>query len=143
MMPDGDKESSNGPCRLPAASGRLTKSPKRAPFPDCRRRRKESLINGLGVEQAFAVAKNQSETPHVVSYNGLRRTLSLALPAAFGAALGCQRVDASGNRFAGKGEQFVKRSGTRRRGRAQPVSATMWVSSSGRVPAAREFIPEG
>ncbi len=59
-------------------SGPLTKSPKRAPFSPCRRRRKESLINGFGGEQAFAVPKNRSETPYVVSYNGLRKTLSLA-----------------------------------------------------------------
>ena len=49
----------------------LTKSPKRAPFPDCRRRRKESLISGLRGEQAFTVPKSQSETPYVVSYDGL------------------------------------------------------------------------
>ena len=58
----------------------MTKSPKRAPFPGCRRRRKESLINGLRGEQAFGVPKNQSETPYVVSYNGLRSTLSLVVP---------------------------------------------------------------
>ncbi len=44
---------------------------------DCRRRRKESLIDGLRGEQAFEVPKNHSETPYVVSYNGLRRTLWL------------------------------------------------------------------
>ena len=57
----------------------VTRSPKRAPFPDCRRRRKESLINGLQGERGFAVPRNQSETPYVVSYKGLRRTSSLVL----------------------------------------------------------------
>jgi hypothetical protein len=61
----------------------MTKSPKPAPSPDCRRRRKESLINGFRGEQAFAVSKIQSSRfrigTHVVSYNGLRGTLSLVL----------------------------------------------------------------
>ncbi len=46
---------------------------------ECGRRRKESLINGLRVEQALPVPQTQSETSYVVSYNGLRRTLSRVL----------------------------------------------------------------
>ena len=45
----------------------------------CRRRRKESLINGLSGEHPFAVPEGQSETPYVVSYNGLWRTSPLVL----------------------------------------------------------------
>jgi hypothetical protein len=40
------------------------------PFPDCRRRRKESLINVFRGEQAFPVVQTHSETPYVVSYMG-------------------------------------------------------------------------
>ena len=42
-------------------------------------------IKCLRGEQAFAVPKIEAETPYVVSYNGLRRTLSVALgePSAF------------------------------------------------------------
>ena len=48
-----------------------SKSPKRAPFPHCRRRRKESDQRFRG-EQVFAAPKNEPETPYVVSYSGLQ-----------------------------------------------------------------------
>ena len=78
--PTGEPKQAQFSAGSAAMRGPLAKPPKRAPVPHCRRRREESLINAFPKEQALAVPKNQSETPHVVSCNSLRRTLSLAVP---------------------------------------------------------------